>query len=173
MRLTLHILVMPPFRAPVPRVMLNFPRTENNATPTTGDLEWQPVIVTIAIFLSILLAVYLLHLLFDFHASGVPHRVLSESLCSFLKYIYILAPAYVIRPGTRLVSRSFTENETSGSWPNLSSPAIPAPPPYTARSTTAPFYPVTVPSRSLQGGPVRSARNYVAPRHHVEDISRG
>lgn len=157
MRLTLHILVMPPFRAPVPRVMLNFPRTENNATPTTGDLEWQPVIVTIAIFLSILLAVYLLHLLFDFHASGVPHRVLT----------------YVIRPGTRLVSRSFTENETSGSWPNLSSPAIPAPPPYTARSTTAPFYPVTVPSRSLQGGPVRSARNYVAPRHHVEDISRG
>ncbi|KAG2114248.1 uncharacterized protein F5147DRAFT_770242 [Suillus discolor] len=147
---------MPSIRAPFLRVILNTRLTENNAAPTSSDLQWQPVIGIVAGFLSILLAVYLLHLLFQFHASGISPRI----------------PGYVLPSGTRRVSHSVTESERSGSWPDLSSPA---PPPYTARSIAAPLYTITVPPRSLQGGPVRYLRNYRPPlRHHVDEpISRG
>ncbi|KAG1884048.1 hypothetical protein F4604DRAFT_1919872 [Suillus subluteus] len=151
---------MPPVRVPSFRVILNFRRTENNAATTTSDLEWQPVIGIVAGFLSILLAVYLLYLLFQLHASGVPHRVLG----------------YVLPSGTRRVSHSVTERQTSGSWPELSNPTIPAPPPpYTPRLIAAPLNTVTVPPRSLQGGPVHYPRNYPPPprRHVDEPISRG
>ncbi|KAG1810887.1 uncharacterized protein BJ212DRAFT_1525903 [Suillus subaureus] len=127
---------MPPVRPLLLRVTLNLPRTENNAATATSDLQWQPVIGIVAGFLSILLAVYLLHSLFQFHTSGVPHRVLR----------------YILPSGTRRVSHSVTESETSGSWADLSSSASPAPPPYTARSIAIPLYTVTVPPRSLQGG---------------------
>lgn len=158
MRLTLHLLIMPPVRV---AVMLNFRRTENSAVTTTSDLQWQPVIGIVAGFLSILLAVFLLYLLFQLHASGVPHRVFG----------------YVLPSGTRRVSHSVTENETPGSWPGLSSPASPAPPPpYTARLTAASLYTnLTVPPRSLQGRPVHYPGNYPPPprRHVDEPISRG
>ncbi|KAG2038846.1 hypothetical protein BDR03DRAFT_285777 [Suillus americanus] len=154
MRLTLHLLIMPPVRV---AVMLNFRRTENNAATTTSDLQWQPVIGIVAGFLSILLAVFLLYLLFQFHASGVPHRVFG----------------YVLPSGTRRVSHSVTGNERSGSRPDLSSPA--PPPPYTARLTAASLYTnLTVPPRSLQGRPVHYPGNYPPPRRHVDEpISRG
>ncbi|KAG1719000.1 hypothetical protein EDB19DRAFT_769167 [Suillus lakei] len=149
---------MSPIRAPLLRVMLNIRGAENNAAPTS-DLQWQPVIGIIVGFLSILLAVYLLHVLFQLHASGVPRRVLG----------------YVLPSGTRRASRSVTESETSGSSPDLSRAASPVPPPpYTARSTTAPPYTLTAPPRSLQGGPVRYAQNCrPPPRRHVDEpISR-
>ncbi|KAG1720769.1 hypothetical protein EDB19DRAFT_548478 [Suillus lakei] len=151
---------MPPIRAPLLRVMLNIRRTEDNAA-STDDLQWQPVIGIIAGFLSILLAVYLLHVLLHFHASGFPRRVLE----------------FILPSGTHRVSHSVTESETSGSSPDLARVAsLAPPPPYTARSTAAPpLYTVTVPPRSLQGGPVRYPRNYrPPPRRHVEEpISRG
>jgi hypothetical protein len=144
-------------RAPLFHIMPNFRRTDNNAATTTDDLQWQPVIGIIAGFLAILLAVYLLHMLFQFHASGVPHRILG------------------LPSGTRRVSHSATESETSGSWPNLSRPAGPPPPPYTARLDAIPLYTVTVPPRSFQSGPVRYPPNYLSPprRHVDEPISRG
>jgi hypothetical protein len=138
---------MTPARTPLLRVMLNFRRTENNAATTTSGLQWQPVISIVAGFLSILFAVYFLHMLFQFHASGSLHHIL----------------------GTRRVSHPATEHETSGSWPDLSSPA--GPPPYTA----TPLPTVTVPPRSLQDGPVRYPPNYLSPprRHVDETMSRG
>ncbi|KAG2069245.1 hypothetical protein BDR04DRAFT_713976 [Suillus decipiens] len=148
---------MSPIRAPVLRIGLNFPRTEKNAASTTGDLEWQPVIGIVAGFLSILLAFCLLHLLFHFHASGVPNRILG----------------YVLPSGTRVDSHSVTASETPSSRPDLSSSASPPPPPYTARSIAAPPYTVTVPPTSLQDGLVRY---HLSPpsRSHVEElISRG
>lgn len=155
---------MSPFRAPLLRVMLNFRRDDNNAASTNSDLQWQPVIGIAVGFLSILLAVCLLHFLLQFHASSVLHRVLG----------------YVLPSGARRASHSVTEGETLGSWPDLLSPARPAPlpppppPPYTARSTAPPLYTVTVPPRSLQGSPLRYPRDYRPPRRHVDEpISRG
>lgn len=150
---------MPSIRAPPFHVMFIVRRTENNVVPTS-NVQWQPVIGIIAGFLSILLAIYLIHLLFEFHASGFPRRVLG----------------YVLPSGTRRVSHSVTESESSGSSLDLSSPASPATlPPYTARSSPAPLYTVAVPPRSLRGGPVRYSRNYrPGPRRHVDEpISRG
>jgi hypothetical protein len=81
---------MPSIHAPVFHAMLNIRRTENNVAPTSSDLQWKPVIGILAGFLSILLAVYILHVLFQFHASGVPHRVASELSCFLLMHIYEL-----------------------------------------------------------------------------------
>lgn len=152
--LTLHIPIpiMPSIRAPLFPVMLNIRRTENNVASTSSDPQWQPVIGIVAGFLSILLAVYILHFLFQLHASGVPHAL-----------------EHALPSGTR---RVVTQSGTSGSWPDLSRPA---PPPYTARSTIPPAYTVTIPPRSLQGVPVRFSRNYrPPPRRHVDEpISRG
>ncbi|KAG1854057.1 hypothetical protein C8R48DRAFT_776832 [Suillus tomentosus] len=148
---------MPLVRAPLLRVMLSTRLAENNAAPSSSDLQWQPVIGIVAGFLSILLAVYLLHLLFQIHVSGISPRILG----------------YVFPSGARRVSHAVTDSGTSGSWPDFSSPA--PPPPYTARSIAAPLYTITVPPRSLQGGPVRHPPNYLPPprRHVDEPISRG
>lgn len=145
---------MPSIRAPLFRVMLNIPRTENNVASTGSELQWQPVIGIVVGFLSIMLAVYIIHSLFHLHASGVP-RALEHFLPS----------------GTR---RAVTQSETSGHWPDLLRPA-PSPPSYTAGSTSPPAYTVTMPPRSLQGVPVRFSRNSrPPPRRHVDEpISRG
>ncbi|KAG2130773.1 uncharacterized protein EDB93DRAFT_1255753 [Suillus bovinus] len=145
---------MSPVCSPLSRVMLNIRLAENNAAPTNSDLQWQPVIGIVAGFLSILLAVYLIHALFQCHASGVFPRILGHALPS----------------GTRRI-HSVTESEMSGSWPELSSSA---PPPYTARPIATPLYAITAPPRSLQSGPVRYSQNLPPLRRHVDEtISRG
>lgn len=41
---------MPPVRAPLLRVMLSTRLAENNAAPSSSDLQWQPVIGIVAGF---------------------------------------------------------------------------------------------------------------------------
>ncbi|KAG1899661.1 uncharacterized protein F5891DRAFT_391046 [Suillus fuscotomentosus] len=95
MQLTPHISIMPPVRAPLLRVMLSTRLAENNAAPSSSDLQWQPVIGIVAGFLSILLAVYLIHLLFQIHVSGISPRILGELSCSLLMCVYELIHPYI------------------------------------------------------------------------------
>lgn len=138
---------------------MNIRRAQDNTAPA-DNLQWQPVIGIIVGFLSILLAVYFLHLLFQFHASGVPLRAL----------------AYVLPSSLLRASHPVTEIDASDSFPDLSRAAsLAPPPPYTARSTTDPFHAITVPPPSFQGRPAHHLRSSrPPPRRHVDDlISRG
>ncbi|KAG0701885.1 hypothetical protein DFH29DRAFT_534227 [Suillus ampliporus] len=154
---------MPPLRASFSAIVMNERRTEDNAAPT-GGLQWQLVIGIVAGFLSILLVVYLLHLLSQSRALGFPRRVLD-----------------VLPLGNHRASNSVTQAESGTSNPsfNLSRAATPAPPapppPYTARPTTASFHAVAVPPYSLPRQPVRQPRKCCpAPRHHVDEpVARG
>ncbi|KAG2128682.1 hypothetical protein DEU56DRAFT_503799 [Suillus clintonianus] len=146
---------MPYIHAPHFHITINVRRAQDNTTPT-GDFQWQTVIGIIVGFLSILLAVYLLHLLFQFHASGVPRRT----------FEYVL-PSSILR-----ASHSVTEPDVSGSFPDIPRTTSRAPPPpYTARSNTAPLPAITAPPPSFQGGPARHPRSSrPSPRRHVDDL---